>query len=198
MNFNSPPPAPVDAVHEWLDHAQSSCSKPNPLAMTLSTTDTNGKPSSRMVLLKGFDERGAVFYCNYNSAKAEDIAINNGVSLLFHWDEQQRQIRIQGTANKITPAESDTYFATRPKLSQAGAWASAQSKPLKSRGMLMAKVAGLTAKWVGRPIPRPDHWGGYRITLETVELWQGHDGRLHDRIKYQHQDGEWSWERLQP
>jgi pyridoxamine 5'-phosphate oxidase len=198
MNFNSPPASPVEAASNWLDHADSVCTRPNPLAMALSTVDADGRPSSRMVLLKGFDERGAVFYCNYESDKANDIAENSAVSLLFHWDEMQRQLRIMGKAEKITKEESDAYFATRPRLSQAGTWASKQSKPLKSRTVLMAKVAAITAKWVGRKIPRPEHWGGYRVPLETLEFWQGHDGRLHDRIQYRCNNGEWFWGRLQP
>jgi pyridoxamine 5'-phosphate oxidase len=148
--------------------------------------------------LKGFDACGAVFYTNYNSDKASDIQENDQVSLLFHWDDMQRQIRIQGRATKVSQEDSDEYFSTRAKLSQAGAWASEQSQPLKNRTLLMAKVAALTTKWVGRQIPRPEHWGGYRVSLDTVELWQGHDGRLHDRIRYTCTDCEWSWDRLQP
>ncbi len=198
MNFNSPPTSPVEDAKQWFDHAESVCKTPNPLAVALSTVDLDGHPSSRMVLLKGFDAFGAVFYTNYKSEKAEDIEENSAVSLLFHWDALQRQLRIQGRATKLTTEESDAYFATREKLSQVGAWASEQSKPLKSRAVLLAKVAALTAKWVGRSVPRPEYWGGYRVSLDMVELWQGHDGRLHDRIRYTCEDGSWSWQRLQP
>ena len=198
MNFNSPPPTPIEATQGWFDEAQSDCNTPNPLAMALSTVNSIGHPSSRMVLLKGFDEHGAVFYTNYESEKAEEIEHNNSVALLFHWDEFNRQLRIQGSVTKVTPQESDAYFATREKLSQAGAWASKQSKPLKSRTVLTAKVAAVVAKWVGRDIPRPEFWGGYRVSLDMVELWQGHDGRLHDRIQYVCTNGTWSWKRLQP
>jgi pyridoxamine 5'-phosphate oxidase len=198
MEFNSPPPTPLEAARGWFDHAESVCQRPNPLAMALSTVDSTGQPSSRMVLLKGFDEDGAVFYTNYQSEKAIEIQENCAVSLLFHWDDLQRQIRIQGTATKVSSEESDAYFATRHKLSQAGAWASNQSQLLKSRTMLTAKVASITAKWLGREIPRPEHWGGYRVSLDMVELWQGNDGRLHDRIQYTCTNGTWSWSRLQP
>ncbi len=198
MNFNSPPSIPIEAVQHWFTHAESVCKTPNPLAMALSTVNEGGQPSSRMVLLKGFDEQGAVFYSNYESEKACDIQGNNKVALLFHWDELNRQIRIQGHVSEISTEESDAYFATRHKLSQAGAWASKQSQPLKSRTVLTAKVAAITAKWLGREIPRPEHWGGYRVSLEMVEFWQGHDGRLHDRIQYVCTSGTWSWKRLQP
>ena len=198
MNFNSPPSIPIEAVQRWFDHAESVCRTPNPLAMALSTVNEGGQPSSRMVLLKGFDEQGAVFYSNYESEKACDIQGNNKVALLFHWDELNRQILIQGHVSEISTEESDTYFATRKKLNQVGAWASDQSKPLKSRAILTEKVAALSAKWLGREIPRPEHWGGYRVSLDMVELWQGHDGRLHDRIRYTCTDGVWSWQRLQP
>jgi pyridoxamine 5'-phosphate oxidase len=198
MNFNAPPTSPVNSAQDWFDEANRDRPTPNPLAMALSTVDEEGVPSSRMVLQKGFDERGVVFFTNYTSEKADAILANPKVCVLFHWDEKQRQIRIQGTATKISDEESDAYFATRNRLSQVGAWASKQSQPLKSRTVLMAKVAALSAKWLGRSVARPDFWGGYRITLDTVELWQGHDGRLHDRIRYAITDGVWNWERLQP
>ena len=198
MNFNTPPETPVDSMQAWFDEANVFRPTQNPLAMALSTVDEHGAPSSRMVLLKGFDARGAVFYTNYNSSKANDLQENNQVSLLFHWDDIQRQIRIQGHASKVPSEESDVYFATRAKLSQAGAWASEQSQPLKSRTLFMEKVAALTTQWAEEQIPRPEHWGGYRVSLDTVELWQGHDGRLHDRIRYTRTDNDWSWKRLQP
>jgi pyridoxamine 5'-phosphate oxidase len=185
-------------MQAWFDEAYKDRSTPNPLAMTLSTVGKDGVPSSRMVLQKGFDDNGVVFFTNYNSEKANAILANPKVCILFHWDEKQRQVRIQGTAIKISGEESDAYFKTRNRLSQVGAWASEQSKTLKSRTLLMEKVEELSANWIGKPIPRPEFWGGYRVSLDTVELWQGHDGRLHDRIGYTKVDGEWSWERLQP
>jgi pyridoxamine 5'-phosphate oxidase len=198
MNFNLPPTSPVAPLEEWFKEAQEANSYANPLSCALSTVSAEGIPSSRMVLLKGFDAQGAVFFTNYTSDKAIEIESNPNVSLLFHWDDMQRQIRIQGEAVKTSEEESDVYFASRARLSQLGAWASKQSQPLKSRPVLIAKVAALTAKWVGRKVPRPDFWGGYRVSLNKVELWQGHDGRLHDRIRYKCVSGEWSWERLQP
>ena len=198
MNFNSPPSSPVAPLEGWFNEARAANARPNPLAVALSTVNANGAPSSRMVLLKGFDEYGAVFYTNYTSDKANDIEANPNVSLLFHWDQMQRQIRIQGIATKVTAEESDTYFESRHRLSQVGAWASKQSQPLNSRTVLIAKVAALTAKWIGRSVPRPEFWGGYRVSLDLVELWQGNDGRLHDRIRYTCSNGEWSWQRLQP
>ncbi len=198
MNFNSPPDNPVDSMQGWFEEAYRDRPTPNPLAMVLSTVDADGVPSSRMVLQKGFDEQGVVFFTNYTSEKAEEIFDNPNACVLFHWDEKQRQLRIQGTATKISEEESDAYFATRNRLSQVGAWASKQSQPLNSRAVLMAKVVALTAKWIGRPVPRPDFWGGYRISLHTLQRGHGHDGRLHDRIRYECSGGEWSWERLQP
>jgi len=197
MNFNSPPESPIEPVNNWFDYAVANSTKPNPLAMALSTVDKEGIPSSRMILLKDFDEHGAVFYTNFLSDKGLDVQSNTAVSLLFHWDEMHRQLRIQGSVTKVTDEESDAYFATRSRLSQIGAWASNQSQPLSSRKLLIAKVATLTAKWLGRNIPRPEFWGGYRVSLDMIEFWQGHDGRLHDRIRYTRNDC-WTWQRLQP
>ena len=198
MNFNSPPMSPIEPAQGWFDQAESKSTRLNPLAMALSTVDCDGRPSSRIVLLKGFDERGAVFYTNYNSDKSQDISESSVVSLLFHWDDMQRQLRIQGHATRVSTQESDEYFASRASLSQLGAWASDQSKPLQDRESLVEKVDELKEQWKGQSIPRPEHWGGYRVSLENVELWQGHDGRLHDRIRYTNIDGDWSWKRLQP
>jgi len=198
MNFDSPSESPATSAQQWFDEAVAAKATPNPLAVALSTVDHDGKPSTRMVLLKGFDEKGAVFYTNYASPKALDLVNNTYASMLFHWDDSQRQLRIRGTVTKVSEEESDAYFATRQKLSQVSAWASHQSQPLKSRAALMAKVAALMAKWVGRNVPRPQHWGGLRVSLDEIEFWQGHDGRLHDRIRYTCDDGTWSWERLQP
>jgi pyridoxamine 5'-phosphate oxidase len=198
MNFDSPTESPVIPAQAWFDEAVAVKATLNPLAVALSTVDGEGKPSTRMVLLKGFDTRGAVFYTNYKSAKADDLRENKHVAMLFHWDDCNRQLRIRGSVTKVSDEESDVYFATRQKLSQVGAWASKQSQPLQSRAVLIAKVAALMVKWVGRPVPRPEFWGGYRVSLDEVEFWQGHDGRLHDRIRYTCVDDSWSWERLQP
>ena len=198
MNFDTPSQSPIACAQHWFDEAVASNSKPNPLAFALSTVDSEGVPSSRMVLLKGFDEHGGVFFTNFESPKARDLEANKHASMLFHWDDCHRQLRIRGIVSRLTEEESDAYFATRDKLSQISAWASDQSQPLKSRAMMMAKVASLTAKWEGRSVPRPEHWGGLRVSLEEIEFWQGRDGRLHERILYTCVDSDWSWERLQP
>lgn len=198
MNFDSPPHCPVSAAQHWFDEAVAQHATQNPLAAALSTVDIGNRPSARMVLLKGFDSDGAVFYTNYNSPKGIDLQSNNNASLLFHWDCSQRQLRIRGTASRLTTEESDSYFATRPKLNQVGTWASHQSQRLISRTELTAKADDLMAKWTDRPVPRPDHWGGYRVSLDEMEFWHGRDGRLHDRVLYSIEDGQWSWERLQP
>jgi pyridoxamine 5'-phosphate oxidase len=151
-----------------------------------------------MVLLKGFDEKGAVFYTNYDSPKATDLGRNTYASMLFHWDDSQRQLRIRGKVKKVSEDESDAYFATRHKLSQVSAWASHQSKPLKSRKALMEKATALMAKWVGSSIPRPEFWGGFRVSIDEIEFWQGHEGRLHDRILYIRNEDQFTWQRLQP
>lgn len=197
MNFNSPPNTPVDAALRWFNEAVGGANSPNPLSMVLSTVNSEGIPSSRVVLQKGFDDSGIVFFTNYQSSKADDILTNDQVSLLFHWDNLKRQLRIQGSATKLTIEESDQYFASRDRISQIGAWASEQSKPLGNRDELLKKVVDQTAKWDGGTVPRPEFWGGYRVTLDMIEFWEGQDGRLHDRIKYMNNNG-WTWELLQP
>ena len=197
MNFKSPPDTPIESAQTWFDRAVDRSSTPNPLSMVLTTVNKDGHPSSRVVLQKGFDSNGLLFFTNYQSDKANDISVNKTVSLLFYRDDMQLQLQIQGIATKLTSAESDAYFATRSRISQVGAWASNQSKPLKSRTALMAKVVTLTAKWIGRKIPRPEHWGGYRVSLDMIEFLEVKEGRLHNRIRYINQDG-WSYKLLQP
>lgn len=197
MNFNSPPTNPVESAQRWFDQAVDLAVTPNPLAMVLSTANEQGTPSSRVVLQKGFDDRGIVFFTNYQSDKANDIVANESVSLLFYWDDTQRQIRIQGNAKKLSGEESDIYFATRPRESQIGAWASEQSMPLDDRSELLAKVKALSEKWKDCEVPRPEHWGGYRVSLNMIEFWEGKVGRLHDLVRYTNNDG-WSWQLLQP
>lgn len=197
MNFLSPPNSPIETASAWFEHATNTVETPNPLAMTLSTLQTGGMIASRTLLLKGFNEDGALFFTNYNSAKALEIEQHEEVAMLFHWDSLQRQIRIQGVATKIDSLESDSYFATRARLSQLGAWASDQSQTLDNRESLLSKVKTFEEKWEGQEIPRPAHWGGYRVSLRTIEFWEGLEGRLHDRIRYTNDDS-WSWEFLQP
>ncbi len=197
MDFNSPPISPIESAETWFDDAKNAVTTENPLAMTLSTNQHDGRIASRIVLMKSFSQDGVLFFTNYESDKAQEIDANNNVALLFHWDVLARQLRIRGRATKVSADVSDEYFATRTRLSQLGAWASEQSKPLQSKDELMARVTELDAKWEGEAIPRPPFWGGYCVSLDTIEFWQGRDGRLHDRILYTN-DGSWSCERLQP
>ncbi len=169
-----------------------------PNAMVLSTASKSGIPSSRVVLLKKFDERGFVFYTNYESQKGKELAENPYASLLFYWDKLERQIRINGKVEKTSVEESEEYFRTRPYLSRIGAWASKQSSPLRSRFTLMREVARLTLKYPV-DVPLPPFWGGYRLVPNYFEFWQGRQSRLHDRIAYSIQpDGSWKKQRLYP
>lgn len=169
-----------------------------PNAMTLATVDDTGVPSSRTVLLKYFDEAGFVFFTNFASRKAADIAVNDRVSMLFFWRELGRQIRIDGTAAKIPPTESLKYFVTRPRGSQLGAWVSQQSSSITSRSLLEAKFEEIRRKFADREVPLPSFWGGYRVTPAAIEFWQGRADRLHDRFLYTRADGGWAIERLAP
>jgi pyridoxamine 5'-phosphate oxidase len=165
--------------------------------MTVATVDADRRPSSRVVLLKGLDEQGFVFFTNYDSKKGSDLAANPNVSLSFFWPQLQRQVIISGTAEKISVDESAAYFRTRPVDSQIAAWASEQSSPLDSRAALDAKFQKMREKF-GDNIPLPPFWGGYRVLPERMEFWQGRASRLHDRIVYQLVDGRWIIERLSP
>lgn len=170
-------------------------------AMTLATVSTEGRPTQRTVLLKLFDEKGFIFFTNYSSLKSRQIEKNANVSLLFPWTELERQIEINGTAEKIPTAESLKYFLSRPRGSQLGAWASAQSSPINSRRILEAQLQKIKNKFTHGEIPLPDFWGGYRVIPETLEFWQGGVNRLHDRFEYTRnpeQADSWNIERLQP
>ena len=170
-----------------------------PTAMSLATVDAQGQPWQRMVLLKLFDERGFVFFTNYSSRKAEQIAGNAHVSLLFPWQALGRQVKITGTAEKITTAESMRYFTTRPRGSRIGAWASQQSKVIKSRAMLDAMFEEMKQKFHDGEVPLPSFWGGYRVTRSTLVFWQARESRLHDRFIYRRDDsGGWIIERMAP
>lgn len=168
-----------------------------PTAVTVSTVNKNGRPSSRVVLLKSYDERGYVFYTNYFSRKGTEIAENPFASMLFFWDKFERQIRIEGKVEKISKEESEAYFATRPYTSRLGAWASKQSQPIKSRFTLIRKVAGLMVKYPAN-VPLPEFWGGFRLIPDEYEFWQGRESRLHDRIRYKLTGNDWLIERLSP
>ena len=198
MDFDNPPADPVAQVAAWLDEAAGTALV-NPHAMTLATVDPDGNPSARTVLLKGFDERGAVFYTNRNSRKARALAAHARAALLLHWDSLMRQVCIEGGVTQIEDAEADAYFATRPRGAQLGAWASQQSEPVESRAVLEADIEAMTRRFEGGPVPRPPHWSGYRVALEWIELWQGRLDRLHDRLVYtRDENGAWTTKRLSP
>lgn len=181
----------------WQEALQSEIVEVN--AMTLATANEQGVPSARIVLLKGYDERGFVFFSNYESKKAGDLQVNPVASLVFFWKELERQVRISGSVEKVTELESDQYFQSRPEGSRIGAWASPQSTVISSRQVIEEKVEALQAAFEGKEIPRPLHWGGYRVVPSSIEFWQGRSSRLHDRIQYTMQsDGSWIIERLAP
>jgi pyridoxamine 5'-phosphate oxidase len=189
-------PDPMQQFGLWMVeaiHAQV----PEPTAMALATVNAEGRPSSRIVLLKGVDHRGFVFYTNYESRKGRDLAARPVAALTFMWKELERQVRIEGTVEKVSAAESDAYFATRPLGSRIGAWASPQSEVLENRAWLEQRWTELTAKH-GEDPPRPPHWGGYRVMPDLVEFWQGRLSRLHDRIVYRRDGGAWKVSRLAP
>ena len=189
---------PVDQLRLWLEQAQAV----DPLeftAMTLATADEEGKPSARVVLLKGLDERGLVFYTNYESRKAKELLANPRAALVFYWASLDRQVRVEGTVGKATREESQAYFETRPRGSRLGAWASPQSRPVAGRQEIERLLEDVAARFADGDIPLPDTWGGFRVRHETVEFWQGRPNRLHDRLRYTRlPDGGWRVERLAP
>jgi pyridoxamine 5'-phosphate oxidase len=188
---------PFDVFRDWYEEAVLS-SPGIPNAMCLSTARTAGTPAARMVLLSSFDRRGFVFHTNYESAKGEEIAACPRVALLFWWEPLNRQVRIEGVAEKTPPEESDAYFAKRPRGAQLGAWASEQSRPLPSTETLAARVLGIEKRHEGDPVPRPPHWGGYRVIPCVFEFWTGRENRLHYRLRYGRTPDGWAATRLYP
>ena len=188
---------PIAQFAQWYERAQAVV-KPLPDAVALATATPAGHPSLRMVLLKGFDAHGFVFYTNYRSRKGRELARNPRATLLFYWGEFARQVRIDGRVEKLMARESDEYFATRPRGSQLSAWASPQSALVAGRGPLERRYAAFAQKYPDA-VPRPPHWGGYRLVPEAFEFWQGREDRLHDRILYRRvRGGRWRIERLAP
>ena len=188
---------PVQQFEQWFEQAEEA-GIPMPNAMSLATVAPDGQPSMRVVLLKYFDEKGFVFFTNYESKKAQDIAGNAKVALLFPWLDLERQVKILGHAERISTSESAKYFLSRPHGSQLGAWVSNQSSPITSRQMLMSKFEELKRKFKQGEVPLPSFWGGYRIKPEVFEFWQGRQHRLHDRFQYTLRASNWEIERLAP
>ena len=189
---------PLQQFDQWLKEALSA-ELPEPNAMTLATVGSNLRPSTRMVLIKGYDARGLVWYTNYDSRKGQELAGNPFAALQFHWVELERVVRIEGQVHKISTEESDAYYQSRPLDSRIGAWASPQSQVIEGRSVLVAQAAKYAAQYLLQP-PRPPHWGGYRLVPDRWEFWQGRRSRLHDRLVYSRsdQDSLWGRQRLAP
>ncbi|PSB00712.1 pyridoxamine 5'-phosphate oxidase [Merismopedia glauca] len=191
-------PNPFEQFQYWFNQAVAA-QLPEPNAMTLATVAPNGQPSARIVLLKGFDETGFVFYTNYSSHKGQQLETSAAAALVFWWANLERQVRIEGQVAKVSEIESDEYFHSRPLGSQLGAWASAQSQVIAGREVLEMTLRALEVEYQGKIISRPPHWGGYRLKPTSIEFWQGRPNRLHDRLLYTPlADGSWKIERLSP
>ena len=189
-------PNPLNLFQVWFDQAvKAECPEPN--SMTLATADSAGNPSARIVLLKGADSAGFTFFTNYESQKGKELAARPHAALLFHWHELERQVRIKGVVKRVSPAESDEYFHSRPAASRIGAWASPQSSKIPNREFLEEAEKRFAADFGDKP-PRPEHWGGYRLQPTEIEFWQGRPSRLHDRIHYQFDGAQWRITRLAP
>jgi pyridoxamine 5'-phosphate oxidase len=187
---------PLRQFETWMSEAMAA-KVPEPNAMTLATVGEGGRPSTRIVLIKGFDARGLVWFTNYDSRKGRELEAHPFAALQFHWVELERVVRVEGTVEHVSDAESDASYASRPLDSRIGAWASPQSHVIESRGVLVANAARYAAKFLLNP-PRPPHWGGYRLKPDTWEFWQGRKSRLHDRLRYRKDGDSWTRERLAP
>jgi pyridoxamine 5'-phosphate oxidase len=188
---------PVEQFRRWFDAAVAAqLIEPN--AMTLATATPDGRPSARVVLMKQFDQSGFVFFTNYTSRKGTELAANPYAALLFYWPELERQVRIEGQVARVPPEESEAYFRSRPAGAQISAWASRQSRVIAGRTELERRVRVLEARYAGRDVPRPPHWGGFRLAPELFEFWQGRPSRLHDRLRYSRSQSGWVIERLSP
>ncbi|MGO8902081.1 MAG: pyridoxamine 5'-phosphate oxidase [Isosphaeraceae bacterium] len=190
-------PDPIRQFHQWFEEATLS-EIPEPNAMVLATASPDARPSARIVLLRGYDERGFVFFTNYESRKGRELDANPHAALVFHWHDLERQIRVEGPVVRSSAEESDAYFQSRPAGSRLGAWASRQSEVIADREILEARIRALELEYANRPIPRPEHWGGYRVVPTVIEFWQGRPSRLHDRLRYTRSEGGWLIERLSP
>lgn len=195
--MSTPPADPFALFQAWL--AEAEAKEPNdPNAMALASADAEGRPSVRMVLLRSIDSRGFTFFTNYESRKGEQLLANPQAALCFHWKSLRRSVRVEGGAEQVGAEEADAYFATRPRASQIGAWASKQSRPLEGRFELEKRVAQYTAKFAIGTVPRPDYWSGFRVVPCRIEFWEDRPFRLHDRLVYHRRDGRWVTEHLFP
>lgn len=190
-------PEPFAQFGAWFEEAFAS-DLLEPHAMTVATVDPQGRPSARILLLRGWDERGFVFFTNYDSRKGRDMAAHGVAALLFYWNALERQVRIEGTAAQLAPSESDAYFNRRPRGHRLSAWASPQSRVVAGRGVLDEAMAAADARFADVDVPRPPNWGGYRVAPQRIEFWQGRPNRVHDRLVYTRAEGGWLRERLAP